>query len=166
MKKNNIHNIKSTGFKVPKDYFASLEAGILSEVKLKELASDPGYKVPENYFDSLEDKIINTVKPQKETKVVKLVTWRKAAYAVAVAASLILTINLFFTNTTPVAIENIETASIENYILNEDLELNEFASLFTSEDLLDVRLIQDGYSSKNLEDYVFDHIEIEDIITN
>ncbi|MEN3324377.1 hypothetical protein VP395_11615 [Mariniflexile soesokkakense] len=166
MKTNKIHNIKTTGFKVPKDYFNSLEDTIISEVKLQEILSEPGYKVPDNYFDSLEDKIINIVKPQKETKVIKLFTWRKAVYTMAVAASLILMINIFFNNNTNnITIENIETASIENYFLNEDLEPSEFASLFTKEDLLDVRIIHDGYSSETLEDYIFDNLEIEDIIT-
>ncbi len=166
MKKNKIHNnIKNTRFKVPQDYFASLEDTILSEVKLKERLSDPGYKTPDNYFDSLEDKIMNAVQPQKEVKVVKLFTWRKVSYVAAIAACFILMINIFFNNTKDVTIENIETASIENYILNEDLETDEFASLFTKEDLSEVRLITDDYSSETLDNFIFDNLDIEDIIT-
>ncbi|MBP0903312.1 hypothetical protein ACFSKN_00290 [Mariniflexile gromovii] len=165
MSTNKLHNIKETGFKVPKDYFASLEDTILSEVKLQEMVPKSGYKVPDNYFDSLEDNILNTVKTQQETKVIKLFTWKKAVYATAVAASLMLLINIFFNKTENITIDTLETASIENYILNEDLEPTEFASLFTQEDLLDVQLINEGYSSETLENYVFDNLEIEDIIT-
>ncbi|MFI0428071.1 hypothetical protein [Mariniflexile sp. HMF6888] len=166
MKKNKIHNnIKNTGFKVPKDYFALLEDTILSEIKLKERLSDPGYKTPDNYFDSLEDKIMNAVQPQKEVKVVQLFTWRKASYVAAIAASFILIINIFFNNNKDITIKNIETASIENYILNEDLETNEFASLFTKEDLSEVRLITDGYNSETLDNFIFDNLDIEDFIT-
>lgn len=166
MNTNKLHNIKETGFKVPKDYFESLEDIVLSEVKLQETISESGYKVPDHYFNSLEDKIINAVQPQKDTKVIKLFTWRKASYAAAIAASFILTINIFF-NKKPehITIETIEIASIENYIIDEDLETAEFASLFTQEDLMDVQLIHDGYSSETLENYVFDNLEIEDIIT-
>ncbi|MFG6685529.1 hypothetical protein ACGK9U_03035 [Mariniflexile sp. HNIBRBA6329] len=165
MKTNKLHNTKDTGFKVPKDYFASLEDKILSEVKLQEIVPKSGYKLPDNYFDLLENKIVNAVKPQEETKVIKLFTWRKAVYTTAVAASLMLLINVFFNKTQNITIDTLETASIENYILNEDLEPTEFASLFTQEDLQDVQLINDGYSSETLENFVFDNLEIEDIIT-
>ena len=164
MNTNKLHNIKDTGFKVPKDYFGSLEDAILTDLKLKEKAPESGYKVPDNYFDSLEHKITNALVPEKEVKVIKLFTWRKAAYVSAVAASLILMFNVFFNNTNNVTIDNIETASIENYILNEDLETSEIASLFTDDDLSDVQLINDGYSSETLENYIFDNLEIEDII--
>ena len=79
--------------------------------------------------------------------------------------SIILIINIFFNNAKDVTIENIETASIENYILDEDLETNEFASLFTKEDLSEVRLITDGYSSETLDSFIFDNLDIEDFIT-
>ena len=164
MNTNKLHNIKDTGFKVPKDYFGSLEDVILTDLKLKEKAPESGYKVPDNYFDALENKITNAIVLEKEVKVIKLFTWRKAAYVSAVAASLILMFNVFFNNTNNVTIENIETASIENYILNEELETSEIASLFTDEDLSDVQLINDGYSSETLENYIFDNLEIEDII--
>ncbi|WP_372756613.1 hypothetical protein [Mariniflexile sp.] len=166
MSTNKLHNIKDTGFKVPKDYFASIEDTILSEIKLQESVSKTGYKVPENYFSTLEDKIIKAVEPKKDTKVIKLITWRKASYIAAVAASLILFINIFVNNTKEtITIETVDTASIENYFIDEDLEATEFASLFTDEDLMDVKLIHDGYSSEIIENYVFDNLEIEDIIT-
>lgn len=164
MNTNKLNNIKDTGFKAPKNYFGSLEDVILTDLKLKEKAPESGYKVPDNYFESLEHKITYALVQKKEVKVIKLFTWRKAAYVSAVAASLILMFNIFFNNTNNVTIENIETASIENYIINEDLESSEIASLFTDEDLTDVQLINDGYSSETIENYIFDNLEIEDII--
>lgn len=165
MKTNKLHTIKNTGFKVPNDYFKSVEDTILNDLKLKEIAPTSGYKLPTNYFDSLEDKIINASKLEKEVKVIKLFTWRKVAYATAVAASLILMFNIFFNNTERITINSIETASIENYIINEGLETNDIASLFTNEDLSSVHLINDGFSSEKLENYIFNNLEIEDIIS-
>lgn len=166
MSTNKLHNIKNAGFKVPKDYFASLEDSILTETKLQELANKTGFTTPPDYFNSLEDNILNTETQVKEPKVVKLITWQHIAYVTGIAASILLIVNLFFkTETNTITIEDLETASIENYILEEDLETTEFASLFTNEDLKDVKLISDGYSSETLEDYVFDNLEIEDIIT-
>lgn len=164
MSTNKLHNIKETGFKVPKDYFESFEDAFLNEIKLKEITTDSGFKVPDNYFDSLEDKITSAVNQEKEIKVIKLVTWRRAAYAAAIAASLVLMFNIYFNQKSPVTIDTIETASIENYILNEELETTEIASLFIEDDLSDVQLIHDGFSSESIENYIFDNVEIEDII--
>lgn len=164
MSTNKLHNIKETGFKVPKDYFESFEDAFLNEIKLKEITTDSGFKVPDNYFDSLEDKITSAVNQEKDIKVIKLVTWRKAAYAAAIAASLVLMFNIYFNQKSPVTIDTIETASIENYILNEELETTEIASLFIEDDLSDVQLIHDGFSSESIENYIFDNVEIEDII--
>lgn len=163
--KKTLHTIKNSGFKTPEDYFATLEDTILSHSKLKEISSGSEYKIPENYFDSIEDKIINAVQQKEETKVIKLFTWRRITYASSIAASIILMISIFFNNTKNITLDNIETASIENYILNEDLETNEFSYLFSKEDLSNIRLINDGYNSQNLENYVFDNLEIDDIIT-
>ena len=161
--KKTLHNIKNTGFNIPEDYFTSLEDIILSNAKLREVAPTSGHKVPDDYFDSIEDNIINLVQ-QKETKVVKLITWHKIAYVGAVAASIVLMFNIFFNNGKDVSINTIETASIENYILDEDLEINEFASLFTEEELSNIRLINDGYNQQKLENYLFENLEIDDIV--
>lgn len=164
MKNDKLHTTKETGFKIPEDYLTSLEDTILSELKLQELIPDAGFKVPTNYFDALEDRLMPAFKNEKETKVIHLITWRKLAYATAIAASLFLTLNLIFNKPSNVSIDTIETASIENYFIDEDLEITEFASLFSKEDLQNVQLINDGYSSENLEKFLFENLEIEDII--
>ena len=72
--------------------------------------------------------------------------------------------NIYFNQKSRVTIDTIKTASIENYILNEELETTEIASLFIEDDLSDVQLIHDGFSSESIENYIFDNVEIEDII--
>ena len=164
MKTNKLHTIKNSGFKVPEDYFNTLEDTILSDLKLKTITRETGYKVPENYFDSLEDKITASITAEKDVKVIKLFTKKNFLYATSIAASLILMFNLFFNKQEQITIDGIETASLENYIINEDVELTEFAPLFTEDDLSNVHLISDGFSPDILEDYVLDNLEIEDII--
>lgn len=163
MKTNKLHTIKNTGFKVPESYFSSLEDAVCSDLMLNEIAPNSGYKVPDNYFGSIEDKITAAIKPQNEVKVIKLFTPKKIWYASAVAASILLMLTIFMDKN--ITVDSIETASIENYIINEDLDLNEFASLFSEDELTNVKLISDGYNSQMLEDYVFNNLEIEDIIT-
>lgn len=165
MKTNTLHTIKNTGFTVPKGYFDTLENEILCDIKLKSLATKSGHELPDAYFDTLENNIINTINSKKEVKVIKLVTWEKIASASLVAASVLLMFHLFFNTNKPITIDAIETASLEQYILNEDLDSNEFASLFTDEELSEIHLINDGFNSQTLENYLIDNLEIEDIIT-
>tara|TARA_R110000868_G_scaffold144150_2_gene362950 strand:+ start:21133 stop:21633 length:501 start_codon:yes stop_codon:yes gene_type:complete len=166
MEKQRIEPIKNNGFKVPDNYFNAFEQNMLSEIKLKEKINTSGFNVPKGYFESLDQTIHNLVVEKRQGKAINLFSWKKIAYATSIAASLILMFNVFFTKKEVLTLDSVETASIENYILNEDLETNEFASLFSKEDLANVSLINDGYSSQNLENYVFDNLEIDDITTN
>jgi len=88
MTKNNLHNIKETGFKAPKDYFDNLEDSILSEIKLKESSSDTGFKTPKDYFETLEDRIIEKTSEKKTPKVISLLNRRNLIYISSIAAQL------------------------------------------------------------------------------
>ena len=166
MKKNSLKNINKTGFKVPKDYFENFEDILLSELKLKKTSAHPGFKVPKDYFENLDDQIINAIEKNKNHKVIPIFSWRKATYIAAVAASLVLMFNVLFNKKERLNMESIETASIENYILNEELETNDIASLFSDEDLSEITSIKNSLSSETLEDYVLDNLDINELITN
>ncbi|MFH4964122.1 hypothetical protein V8G69_03890 [Gaetbulibacter sp. M235] len=166
MKKNSLKNINKTGFKVPENYFENFEYAFLSELKLKETSANSGFKVPENYFETLDDKILNTIKDQKEVKVLKLFSWKKITYAAPIAASVIIMLGVMFNKNSTLSIDKIETASIENYILTEELEPNEMASLFSNEDLSEINFTNNNLNPETLENYVLDNLEIEEIITN
>ena len=165
MTKNSLKNME-TGFKVPKDYFENFEDRLLSELKLKETASHSGFKLPEDYFDSLDNKILDAVKKSNNTKVIPFLSIRKIAYATAVAASLILIYTIYFNNNESLTINNIETVSIENYILTEGLETSDIASLFSDEDLSEITSVKNNLSSETLENYVLENLDIDELITN
>src|SRR5690625_4491143 len=81
--KKHIH-----GFKVPHDYFDTLEERIMQNIAMDELPKETGMRVPDGYFEQLEDRIMShTIKPEKKKtpKVFSLNSWWK----VAVAASII-----------------------------------------------------------------------------
>lgn len=123
MEKNNLHNIKGTGFKIPKDYFENLEDIILSEAKLSETietsglntpsdyfegledvilskaklnekVSDSGFKVPENYFETIENTIIKTTIAKQEPKVISLFNRKTLLYVSSIAAAVVLFFSL------------------------------------------------------------------------
>ena len=166
MKNNNLHNIKTLGFKTPKDYFKSFDEQLLSKLKLEEelkLEKTTGFYVPEDYFKTVDDVILKAVEAEKETKVIQLFTWKKVAYASAVAASLILMFNIFNTSD-DLTFDALETATIENYLVDEHYTNYELASLLTDEDLNSENFTNTEISESLLEDYLLDNAAIEDFI--
>lgn len=165
MKKQKLENIKQSGFKVPKNYFESFDDLLLNELKLKEACKNHGFKVPNNYFNSVENNILNSIKETEKPKVIKLITWQKLSYIAAVAASLIIMFNVIVDKGT-FDMNKIETASIENYILNEELDTNDMATLFNEVDISAMSLTNNNISSETLETYVLDNLEIDELLIN
>lgn len=164
MKQKKLDTIKTSGFKTPKDYFSKVEEQILSEVSMIDKVEQSGFEVPESYFDSVEKSILNQVTPENDTKVVSLFTWKKVMYTSAIAASLILMFNVFYSPSENINFEDIEMASIENYIEAEDYTSYELAALLTEDELNKDNFIDNNISEDLLEDYLLDQVDIEDLI--
>jgi uncharacterized membrane protein YvbJ len=158
-----LHNIKKTGFKIPDGYFEGLEDSILSQAKLSNI-TNAGFKIPNGYLDSLEDKIINTVSKNDDVKVIKLFSKRNIIYASSIAATILLLFNLSVFKQNP-TYDSLEMATIENYILNEDIDMDQIASLLTQEELTEENFIDTNYSEENMETYILNHVDIEDYIS-
>lgn len=81
------HDKHIHGFKVPQDYFDSLEERVMQKIALEELPKDTGMTVPKDYFEQLESRILaNTINTEtkKAPKVVTLNSWWKIAVAASV----------------------------------------------------------------------------------
>lgn len=156
-----LHNIKDSGFKVPKNYFDGLEDSIMDQIILQEKVSDHGFKTPDDYFESLEDKIMEkaTLKP----KVITLFTKRNLIYASSIAAAIVLMFAIFNKNDT-ISFEDLEAATIENYLFEEDISTLELASLFTEENLIDDNYIESELTEDGIEEYLLENSTIEDLI--
>ncbi|GGK19891.1 hypothetical protein GCM10007962_12540 [Yeosuana aromativorans] len=166
MKKRRIEHIEKTGFKVPETYFKDFEDTLLSELNLKDKVSATGFQVPEDYFESLDESIYSRASKNKQGKVIDLVSFKRTAYTVAVAASLVLMFSVFFNKKEPLTLDSIETASIENYILNEDLETTDIASLFSNVDASNLNDMDVNLNSDSLEDYLLENLDVDDLISN
>lgn len=164
MKQNKLNTIKTSGFKTPKDYFSQVEEQILNEVKLIDVVEHSGFEVPDSYFDSVESKILNQISPNTDSKVVSLFSWKKTMYVAAVAASLILMFNVFYTPSEKLGFENIEMASIEHYLEEGNYTSYDLASLLTEEELSKDIFIENAISEGSIENYLLDHVEFEDLI--
>lgn len=167
MKNNNLHNIQSTGFKTPDNYFGSLEDAVFSQLKEQAIDSkidSSGFQVPTDYFESLDDHILGKFNDKVATKVMPLVSWKKVAYLSGIAASVILAVTLFFTNANPLSFDDLETASIESYLIDEDLNAYDLAPFLGTVELNSDEFIQNSLNASDIEDYLLQNSDVEHLI--
>lgn len=160
-------NIKNTGFETPKIYFDSVEDAVFSSLqseKLKNSTSDPGYSIPEGYFDSLEDEVLSKI-DKPETKVISLNTRKLLYTATSIAAILVLYFTLF-SKTERNTLDSLDTEVVEAYILEQEIDSYELASLLTDEDIDTINgdIFKEEFNSDQLEEYILENIELESII--
>ena len=156
-----LKNIKNTGFKIPDNYFEGVEDTVLSQIRLKSIEGS-GFKVPNGYFESLEDTVISKISKNENTKVINLFTKRNLLYVSSIAATILLLLNISLFNKKSVSFETLETASVEQYIMNEYIDSYDMASLLTDEDIIEENFIQHNFSEENMENYILNNIDIED----
>ena len=165
---NKLNNIQDNGFKVPKDYFDNLEEKIFANAHLDEAVqgeNSTGFDVPKGYFDSLEDEIISKL-PQTETKVISLFSKRNLVYISGVAAAILILFAVFINQTNIENINDLEVELVENYMLEEDLDTYELASLLTEEEITTINneIFTETYDDAILEDYLLENADLEDIM--
>lgn len=149
MENKNLHNIKETGFKVPQNYFEALEDTILNEVKLKSIVSQSGLKIPKGYLDNFN------VSVKEETKVISIFNKKNIIFVSSIAAAIILFFSLNIFNTSTTTLDDIDTASVDDYILNET-EISELTTLFQDSDLSEAQFIDYTLSDEALDSFIED----------
>ncbi len=164
MEKDNLPNSANSGFKTPKNYFETLEDHVLDQLALNEIDSS-GFKTPKNYFETIENQVLNnsSVK-QKPTNVISLLSKKHILYLSGIAASIVIFFNLnYFKAGTN--FDSLEAQTVENYILNENMNTYDIAALLTDTELKEENFINMNLSSANIESYLIDQIDLETIIT-
>ncbi|WP_052503401.1 hypothetical protein [Lacinutrix sp. Hel_I_90] len=151
MKNKILHNNKNSGFKVPKNYFKDFDAVSLAEAKLKDIAPNSGFKTPDDYFKSFESVAFGLNK--KDTKVIPLFNKKNLLLFSGVAAALILFFNLNLFNNASLSISDLDTETVDNYILDE-IEVSELAALFSESELNETQFIQYSISDETLDSYL------------
>jgi len=166
MKNRKLHNIDQTGFKVPNDYFSSLNDRLLSEVKLKAQTESSGFTMPENYLDHLEDTILSKVTKQ-EPKVIPLFNKRNLIYVSSIAAAILLLFNLSVLKTNSYTFDSLDIETVENYIIEENL-INSYdlATLITEEELTESSFIDVDLDEENVETFLLNHLDVEDLLVD
>lgn len=165
MKKDKLHNIKSSGFKTPEKYFDSFEDKLFTRIEepnTLENINSPGFKVPQNYFNTVEHKILNKL-DTNDKPVVHLFARPSFYYVAGIAASLILLFAIFINIEKPTELTG---EMVEAYFQNSDLDTYELAQLLSDADMLedDFTIIETNYNEDNLEDYLLENADIETIL--
>ncbi|WP_299390402.1 hypothetical protein [uncultured Gelidibacter sp.] len=169
MKKSKLHTIKEPGFKTPDSYFDNFDERLFKKMAVQKEMSEmdgPGYKVPEHYFESFDAKLENRLKDVQQPKVRSLVSWRKAAYISGAAAVLVLMFTVFLKSDNILTINQVETASIESYLNNENLNIYDITSLLNAEDIVVDDFVANTFTDESLENYLINNASIEDLIND
>ncbi len=164
---NKKFNIKNTGFKAPKAYFDTLEDKILNKINEDtsfEHIKESGFKLPDGYLSSVEDAVLNTVNEQ-DNKVISLLSRRNLLYVSGIAAAIVIMFGIFMKNDT-ISEPLIDAEMAETYLMNQDISSYELASLLTEEDIvsLDEEIMNEAFTDDEMEDYLLENVNLEDII--
>jgi uncharacterized membrane protein YvbJ len=165
MKNRKLHHIKSHGFKVPKDYFNAFEENLLNRIEEEAHLpkTETGFKVPNGYFNAIEDNVLQKLSEETKTKVISLFNKKTIVYISSVAAAILLLFNLSIFEKTP-SFDNLETETVETYILNENISSYEIASLFTDTELNDNNFVDHNLDAENIEEYLLNNADIEALL--
>ncbi|WP_136481887.1 hypothetical protein [Cognatitamlana onchidii] len=164
MKKINLDNIKSSGFETPKGYFDTFDMDILNLSKEKQLLEKKtsGFKVPKTYFENIDNTILTQVSKKPQGKVIWF-SQKTIIYVSGVAAAILILLNLSIFEEAP-TFDNLETATVESYVLDDHFNSYEIASLLTDEQLSE-DIIEHDLDENNLEAYLLDNADLELLMT-
>lgn len=157
------------GFKTPDHYFGSLDAAIFSRMEEANLSSKidcSGFKVPDGYFENLDGKIFGSIEKEETSKIASLFSWKKAAYLTGIAASVILIFNILSNTSDELTFEDLETASIESYLMNEDLNAYDIAPYLGSNEINPDDFVKTTIKTSDIEDYLLQNSDVESLITD
>lgn len=169
MNNKNLNNIKSAGFKTPANYFESLDDAIFSKLEANNELGDniaSGFSVPNNYFETFDAKVLNALTKDNNPKVIPLFSIKKVAYISGIAASLVLAFALLFNKSNDVSFENLETASIEGYLMEEDITAYEIAPYLNAYEMNSDSFVENTINEATIEDYLLQNSDVEHLITD
>ena len=163
MKKKKLHT-ETHGFKIPKNYFEDFESHMLDRMESQTPLSsveDSGFTIPKDYFATIEDSVLS--KLDKETPVFSLFNWKKVSAIASIAAVVLICASIFFNGNRQ---ENISTDMVETYFETQDLDTYELAQLLSETEFIteDLDIVETPFEEDNLETYLLEYTDIEDII--
>lgn len=175
MKKNRLPYKKSANFKVPKNYFETLDARIMKSVapvenkEFSDQNKEAGFRIPDGYFESFEARLSKKMKDQsKPSKVIALLNRESFYYAAGIAAVFVAIVTTFlFDNPKPTTFDSVNIVSLEGYI-NEMLEFStsDVSQFFNEGEYSFDSSSQSNFDQEAVYDYLSENIDEASIIYN
>lgn len=160
-RKQNIHENKNSGFKVPKGYFDSLENSLLTKIKSDSYSEKSGFKTPSDYFTNFK---LETPSEEKSAKVIQLRDWTKWMAAASIVALAVIGA-MYIDSISPsknLGFSDLDNDMIERY-LDEHLETpEEFIDYENTslENIIHKNIIT--LNNQDIMDYLNDKLEDQD----
>lgn len=169
MKKSQLHNIRETGFKTPDGYFETFESRLMKKMTIqKEMdgVKNTGFTVPPHYFEHVAESIKEKIATEPKSKLKYLTLYKNAGIISGIAAALLLMLAILTKSSDTLSMNQIETASIENYLNDANLSTYDIASFLNENDLELDHFVISSFSEESLENYLLNNASIEDLIND
>ena len=146
------------GFSVPTNYFEGLEFDIESKISEQNFNKKTAFKIPEDYFNTVEDRILkDVIIHKKPVKVISLKDRILKAIPYAAAASIILFIGLnafVFNSDNELTVDAISDNDIEYWLNENTAHTNDIATFFEDDILQENTFSFTEIKDENIEDYI------------
>lgn len=158
--KHNIY-VENSGFKVPEDYFSSLEDSVLTKLKSDSCSERSGFKTPSGYFTDFK---LETPSEEKSVKIIPLKEWTKWMAAASIVAFAIIGA-IYIDSISPT--KNIQFSDLDKDMIERYLEEH----LETPEEFIDYEntsvknIVEQNMISlkdKDILEYLNDKVEDQD----
>lgn len=169
MKDKKLSDIKSAGFRTSSNYFEGFEDNLIERVvtenlKTKhKLSKETGFEIPKDYLLDFEKQIERKLKSSSDSKVMPLWLKKSYPYSIGIAAALLLMLNSFWTKDQTLSFETLDVVTIENYLNEEDLNAIDISLFVNDKDLILENFVESSFSTKDLENYLFNNLDIDTI---
>lgn len=174
MKKNKLAFHQKSSFKVPENYFETLEAHVMANVdslsapKSIQKGQNP-YKIPKDYFEEFDSRLFEKLEETpKPGKLISLFN-RESYYYIAATAAVFVAIitTVFFNDPEPVENPAIEMLALEDYI-DESMEFSTFdiSELFQEDSSIPEISPAADFDKEAVLEYLNENIEETAIIFN
>ena len=168
--KPSLKDIKNHGFKVPDNYFNTLEHRLMEQNSKKQEALLPKhteFKVPDGYFNKFDNNLLDRIK-EGESKVISLFPKPVLYYVAGIAAILLLVFTIFnrIDENKTLNFDNIDMALIETYFLENSVSLSdtEMTYLLGDDDIENSNFDDIDIDEQFLIDYLIEELDENNLI--
>lgn len=173
MKKNKLPFSRKSAFKVPENYFETLEARVMENIdsfssqETIQKGQNP-YKIPKNYFEEFDEKLFEKLeKEKKQSKIISLFNRESYYYIAATAAVFVAIVTTVFFNDPEPKFGGLNMVALENYI-DESMEFStsDVTELFQNDSILPDVSPNNNFDEEAILDYLNENVEETAIIFN